>query len=255
MIAPRRVGDQEIDRDPLEESIDVRRLVVGARRKVELEAVLADHQLPLEEIVNPAIAVGQRLRQSERPSVVTEPVERYGDTHGGRAEPGIENMRGDRRGGGSRLICALRHAILRCMGTLQITVGDLHCSASWEAAAPRTIEAIRRMLPIESKLIHCRWTGESTWIPFGDFRPGLEYENHTSHPAPGQLAIYPGGISECEIFFPYGGCSTASKVGPLAANHFATIVPDDGWQDLLREIGRRCLWEGAQDIRIVEVES
>ena len=69
------------------------------------------------------------------------------------------------------------------------------------------------MLPIESKLIHCRWTGESTWIPFGDFRPGLDYENHTSHPAPGQLAIYPGGISECEIFFPYGGCTTASKVG------------------------------------------
>ena len=140
------------------------------------------------------------------------------------------------------------------MGTLQITVGDLECRARWEPPAPRTIEAIRRMLPIESKLIHCRWTGESTWIPFGDFRPGLEYENHTSHPAPGQLAIYPGGISECEIFFPYGGCTTASKVGQLAANHFATVVPDEGWQDLLREIGRRCLWEGAQDIRIVEVE-
>jgi hypothetical protein len=140
------------------------------------------------------------------------------------------------------------------MSTLQITVGDLHCSARWEPAAPKTIEAIRRMLPIESKLIHCRWTGESTWIPFGDFRPGLEYENHTSHPAPGQLAIYPGGISECEIFFPYGGCTTASKVGQLAANHFATVVPDEGWQDLLREIGRRCLWEGAQEIRIVEVE-
>jgi hypothetical protein len=43
-------------------------------------------------------------------------------------------------------------------------------------------------------------------------------------------------------------------VGPLAANHFATVVPDEGWQDLLREIGRRCLWEGAQDIRIVETE-
>ena len=111
------------------------------------------------------------------------------------------------------------------MGTLQIIVGDLHFSARWEAAAPRTIEAIRHMLPIESKLIHCRWTGESTWIPFGDFRPGLDYENHTSHPAPGQLA----------------------------ANHFATIVPDDGWQDRLREIGRRCLWEGAQAITIREV--
>ncbi len=98
------------------------------------------------------------------------------------------------------------------MGTLRIEVGDLNFSARWEAAAPKTIEAIRRMLPIESRLIHCRWTGESTWIPFGDFRPGLDYENHTSHPAPGQLAIYPGGISECEIFFPYGGCTTASKV-------------------------------------------
>ena len=105
-----------------------------------------------------------------------------------------------------------------------------------------------------AKLIHCRWTGESTWIPFGDFRPGLDYENHTSHPAPGQLAIYPGGISECEIFFPYGGCTTSSKVGQLAANHFAPIVPDDGWVDRLREVGRRCLWEGAQPIAIAEVE-
>ena len=108
------------------------------------------------------------------------------------------------------------------------------------------------MLPIERQLIHCRWTGESTWIPFGDFRPGLDWENHTSHPAPGVLAIYPGGISECEIFFPYGGCTTSSKVGQLAANVFCRIVPDDGWEDRLREIGRRCLWEGAQPITIVE---
>ncbi|HSK53292.1 MAG TPA: DUF3830 family protein [Clostridia bacterium] len=139
------------------------------------------------------------------------------------------------------------------MGTLRIEVGDLHFSARWEEAdAPATVAAIRAMLPIDSKLIHCRWSGESTWIPFGDFRPGLEFENHTSHPAPGQLAIYPGGISECEIFFPYGGCMTASKVGQLAANVFATLEPDDGWQDRLREVGRRCLWEGAQPIRITE---
>jgi hypothetical protein len=67
------------------------------------------------------------------------------------------------------------------------------------------------------------------------------------------LAMYPGGISECEIFFPYGACTTASKVGQLAANHFASIVPDDGWRDRLLEVGRRALWEGAQRIRIEEV--
>ncbi len=111
------------------------------------------------------------------------------------------------------------------MGTLRIEVGELHFSARWEPDAPQTIEAIRRMLPIDSRLIHCRWSGESTWIPYGDFRPGIDYENHTSHPAPGMLAMYPGGISECEIFFPYGACTTSSKVGQLAANHFATISP------------------------------
>ena len=70
--------------------------------------------------------------------------------------------------------------------------------------------------------------------------------------------MYPGGISECEIFFPYGACTTASKVGQLAANHFASVVgtgPDDDWEDRLREVGRRCLWEGAQAIRITEVDS
>jgi hypothetical protein len=136
------------------------------------------------------------------------------------------------------------------MDDIEITVAALHFSADWEPAAPQTVEAIRRLLPIRTRLIHCRWSGESTWIPFGEFRPGIDYENHTSHPAPGQLALYPGGISECEIFFPYGACMTASKVGPLAANHFATIVPDEGWQGRLREVGRRCLWEGAQDITI-----
>ena len=44
-------------------------------------------------------------------------------------------------------------------------------------------------------------------------------------------------------------------MGQLAANHFASIIPDEGWQDRLREMGRRTLWEGAQPIRIREEES
>jgi hypothetical protein len=74
---------------------------------------------------------------------------------------------------------------------------------------------------------------------------GLGYENHTSYPAAGQLLLYPGGISETEVLFPYGSTSFASKAGPLAGNHFATI--EEG-RALLSELGRRVLYEGAQEI-------
>ena len=135
------------------------------------------------------------------------------------------------------------------MADLLIRVGDLRFTARWEDDAPRTREALRAWLPIRSRLIHCRWSGESTWIPFGDRRPDVGYENHTSHPSPGELLIYTGDISECEILFPYGACMFSSKLGQLAGNHFATVV-EGGEQ--LAELGRRVLWEGAQEIEIVE---
>ena len=143
-----------------------------------------------------------------------------------------------------------RAAYPRGMADLKIRVGDdLEFTARWEGDAPRTREALRPWLPIRSKLIHCRWSGESTWIPFGDRRPEVGFENHTSHPAPGQILIYVGDVSECEILFPYGACSFSSKVGQLAGNHFATLVTG---HEQLAEVGRRVLWQGAQEIEISE---
>ncbi|HYI66288.1 MAG TPA: DUF3830 family protein [Candidatus Limnocylindrales bacterium] len=138
------------------------------------------------------------------------------------------------------------------MADLTIRVGETVFSARWEPGAPLTRQALQPWLPIRSRLIHCKWSGESTWIPFGEERPDVGYENQTSHPAPGDLLIFTGEISECEILFPYGACSFSSRVGPLAGNHFATLIPDDGWLDRLREVGRRVLWEGAQEIEISE---
>jgi hypothetical protein len=135
------------------------------------------------------------------------------------------------------------------MPNLTIRVGDLNFTARWEAEAPRTVEAVRRLLPMRSRLIHCRWSGEGTWIPLGDLKTGVGYEHHTSHPTPGDLLIYTGDISECEILFPYGACMFSSKLGQLAGNHFATVVEGS---EQLSEMGRRALWDGAQAIEIDE---
>ncbi len=66
-------------------------------------------------------------------------------------------------------------------------------------AAPRTCAAFQERLPFEGQLVQVRWSGEGVWIPLGNYDFGVGYENHTSYPAPGQVILYPGGISETEI--------------------------------------------------------
>lgn len=129
---------------------------------------------------------------------------------------------------------------------LKITVGSLVFVARWEEeAAPKTCAAFAKVLPFRQKLIQARWSGEAAWVPLGDFEVGVGFENHTSHPGAGEILLYPGGFSETEILFPYGGTLFASKMGQLAGNHFLTIVEG---QEHFKEIGRLVLWEGAQDI-------
>ncbi len=129
---------------------------------------------------------------------------------------------------------------------LRITINQMEFTAQMEEQdAPQTCAAFTKLLPFRNKIIHARWSGEAAWIPLGDFQVGVSYENHTSYPSPGQILLYPGGFSETEILFPYGGTRFASKLGQLAGNHFLTIVSGN---EQLRELGRLVLWEGAQDI-------
>ena len=134
------------------------------------------------------------------------------------------------------------------MDKVRIVAGPLTFDARFEtAAAPKTCAVFRELLPYENKIIHVRWSGEAVWIPLGEHDFGLGYENHTSYPAPGQMIVYPSGISETEILLAYGGVRFASKMGQLAGNHFLTITSD---LDKLAELGRAVLWEGAKPIRI-----
>ena len=132
---------------------------------------------------------------------------------------------------------------------LQITAGDFEFGARLEEeAAPRSVAALRTLLPLDGQLVQARWSGEAAWIPLGwKLDLALGPENANSYPAAGELLLYPGGLSEVEILFPYGATCFASKMGQLAGNHVATIVEGN---EQLPELGRRVLWEGAQPIRL-----
>lgn len=130
---------------------------------------------------------------------------------------------------------------------LKIHIADHVFDARLETkAAPATCAAFQARLPFESKIVHVRWSGEGVWMPLGDLDFGVGYENHTSYPAPGQIILYPGGISETEILLAYGGVHFASKMGQLAGNHFITLTSG---LEKLPEIGKLALWKGAQTIR------
>jgi len=94
---------------------------------------------------------------------------------------------------------------------LRITVGEFEFVARMEdALSPKTCAEFAKLLPYEQKLIHVRWSGEACWIPLGDFRLEVGFENATSYPAPGEVLFYPGGYSETEILLPYGAVRFAS---------------------------------------------
>ena len=133
------------------------------------------------------------------------------------------------------------------MSLVRISAASFSFVAKFEtAAAPKTCSIFQSLLPYRQRIIHVRWSGEAVWMPLGDLDFGVGYENHTSYPAPGQIILYPGGISETEILLAYGGVHFASKMGQLAGNHFITLTSD---LDKLPMLGKTVLWQGAQKIR------
>lgn len=130
---------------------------------------------------------------------------------------------------------------------IQISAGDRNFKGRLEVErAPMTCRAFMKRMPFDGKIVHVRWSGEGVWIPLGDLDFEVDFENHTSYPAPGQVLLYPGGISETEILISYGGVHFSSKVGQLAGNHFITITSD---LDELYQLGRDVLYGGALPVR------
>ncbi|MBN4059598.1 DUF3830 family protein [Acidimicrobium ferrooxidans] len=131
-----------------------------------------------------------------------------------------------------------------------MTAGPFSFTLGFETTkAPDTVAAFRSLLPLASKIIHVRWSGEAGWIPMGDLDVGVGAENATSYPHPGELVLYPGGVSETELLIGYGHVNFASKAGQLAGNHFASVI--EGGENL-PVLGKMLLWEGAKEISFQE---
>lgn len=129
---------------------------------------------------------------------------------------------------------------------VEVQVRDYRFVARLElGAAPRTCKFFKDILPLSGTALHCRWSGESIWVPFTPPGWTLEFENHTSYPRPGQILIYAQGFSEPEMLMPYGACAFNSKVGQIAGNHVLTI---EAGASSLANLGHDVLWKGANEI-------
>ena len=117
-----------------------------------------------------------------------------------------------------------------------------------EDRAPESVAAVREFLPLESELMHVRWSGIATWIEIDDVDlPEIPRENHTVYPSRGDLLLYPGYRNEQEILLPCGPTCFKSPAGELAGNHFATV---NATAAELREIERATLRDGVHDVEI-----
>lgn len=114
--------------------------------------------------------------------------------------------------------------------------------------APESVAAIREILPLESELMHVRWSGHATWINIDEIElPNVPRENHTVYPSRGDLLLYPGFRNEKEILFACGSTCFKSPAGELAGNHFATVDED---RQSLRDLEQLTLRDGMQSVTL-----
>lgn len=138
------------------------------------------------------------------------------------------------------------------MGQLEFDVeGDVFTADLLEDEAPRSVEAMREFLPLESQLMHVRWSGIATWIDIDEIDlPEIPRENHTVYPSCGDVLLYPGYRNEQEILVPCGPTCFKSSAGELAGNHVATL---DATRERLRAIEQETLETGMKEVVVREV--
>ena len=87
---------------------------------------------------------------------------------------------------------ASRPSAGRVSAMLEIVAAGMRFVARWEdELAPQTVAAFKAILPLDDRIIHCRWSGESNWIPWGDRDFGHRPRERDVLPAPGRARALP----------------------------------------------------------------
>jgi hypothetical protein len=137
------------------------------------------------------------------------------------------------------------------MAQLEFDVdGTVYTADLLEAEAPESVDALRDLLPLESELLHVRWSGYATWVNIDDRElPELPRENHTVYPSRGDVLLYPGYRNDQEILISCGPTCFKSPAGEIAGNHVATL---DVSREELSTLEAETLETGAKSITISE---
>lgn len=118
----------------------------------------------------------------------------------------------------------------------------------FEDEAPASIAALWEQLPLESEVMHVRWSGHAIWVEIDDLElSNLPRENHTVYPSRGDVLLYPGYRNEQETLIACGPTCFKSPAGELAGNHVGTISAS---REELRSLEEETLRTGAKPITI-----
>jgi hypothetical protein len=139
------------------------------------------------------------------------------------------------------------------MAQLELDIdGTVYTADLLESEAPQSVGALRNLLPLQSELLHVRWSGYATWVNIDDCElPGLPRENHTVYPSRGDILLYPGYRNDQEILISCGPTCFKSPAGEIAGNHVATL---NASREELSTIEAETLDTGAKPITIRDME-
>lgn len=135
------------------------------------------------------------------------------------------------------------------MAQIEVNVeGTIYKGELLEDCAPISIETMRDFLPLESELMHVRWSGHAVWANIDEIQlPEIPRENHTVYPSRGDILFYPGYRNEQEILIACGPTCFKSPAGELAGNHVGTLnaTPKE-----LTELEKATLENGKHDVSL-----